>query len=125
MTREEFEQGYAERSGTTVAMLASLGRVARPCTCGEAGCEGWQMAHERGKRWYYLSFADDGGFRGGACIAADDDIEAVRESWRQGLNPGGDVRIVGPLPLGKGFRPEDCGRRLSADEAFGLEVIDL
>lgn len=43
MTRDEFEQGYAERSGCTVEWLHLHDRWAVPCDCGEAGCEGWQM----------------------------------------------------------------------------------
>lgn len=42
MTAEEFEQAYADRSGTTVARLRQMGRVVRPCRCGEGLCEGWQ-----------------------------------------------------------------------------------
>jgi hypothetical protein len=51
MTREEFENGYAERSGVTVEWLKEHGREARPCDCGEEGCEGWQMAHIREAQW--------------------------------------------------------------------------
>lgn len=35
-----FERGYAERSGLTVQRLRSLGRVVRPCRCGDESCEG-------------------------------------------------------------------------------------
>lgn len=50
MTRKEFIEAYAARSGIT-ASFASLGildigravQVALPCACGEAGCEGWAM----------------------------------------------------------------------------------
>lgn len=41
MTKEEFEQGYAERSGMTVMQFRELGH-AEPCDCGELGCNGWQ-----------------------------------------------------------------------------------
>ena len=43
-TAEEFAEQYAARSGTTIAVLQAHGREARPCDCGEDGCEGWQMA---------------------------------------------------------------------------------
>lgn len=49
MTKEEFEKGYAERSGVTVEWLESQGRSADPCDCGEDICEGWQMAHVKGE----------------------------------------------------------------------------
>ena len=46
ITREEFEQAYAARSGVTVQWLRSQGLEAGPCDCGDEICEGWQMAHE-------------------------------------------------------------------------------
>jgi hypothetical protein len=43
MTREEFAQAYATRSGTTVRQLHTRGLRVRPCDCGEEGCLGWKM----------------------------------------------------------------------------------
>ncbi len=43
----KFEEGYAARSGTTIARLKELGREARPCDCGDERCEGWQMVNAR------------------------------------------------------------------------------
>jgi len=48
MTREEFEEGYAKRSGMTVEMLRGLGQVAIACHCGEDGCMGWAMVRKGG-----------------------------------------------------------------------------
>lgn len=45
MTRDEFAQAYAARSGVTVQQLMEWGREAAPCSCDEDGCEGWQMAY--------------------------------------------------------------------------------
>lgn len=45
LTAEEFEAGYAARSGLTVAELHRLGRYAEPCDCGEPYCRGWKMGH--------------------------------------------------------------------------------
>lgn len=45
MTKDEFEQGYAERSGLTVQELHEMGRYAVPCNCGYEGCSGWAMGH--------------------------------------------------------------------------------
>jgi len=42
-TKEEFEQGYAERSGLTVKEIQDLGLIAFPCDCGDPTCRGWQM----------------------------------------------------------------------------------
>jgi hypothetical protein len=45
MTREEFEQAYAQRSGVTVEYLHQHGRYAAPCRCGGTGCDGWALGH--------------------------------------------------------------------------------
>lgn len=42
ITAEEFERGYAERSGRTIEELRKR-RVVRPCDCDYEGCQGWQM----------------------------------------------------------------------------------
>jgi hypothetical protein len=46
VTADEFERAYAERSGVTVGELRALGRVVRPCDCGEEGCDGWQSVSQ-------------------------------------------------------------------------------
>ena len=46
---------------------------------------------------WYLSFATDAGFLGGCVVEADDFMEAVDESIRLGINPGGQVFGV-PVP---------------------------
>ena len=46
MTKDEFEKGYAERSGITVERLHKLGRFATPCDCDSMDCFGWQMTHK-------------------------------------------------------------------------------
>ena len=43
MTKEEFEQGYAEASGVTVEWLQRMGQEAHPCDCDYHGCKGWKM----------------------------------------------------------------------------------
>lgn len=43
MTKEEFEKGYAERSGITVEKLKEFGQEGRACDCDEEICKGWQM----------------------------------------------------------------------------------
>jgi len=45
MTKDEFEEGYAERSKVTVEWLHDRGRFGVPCDCGEDECMGWQMKH--------------------------------------------------------------------------------
>jgi hypothetical protein len=43
ITKEEFEQGYASRSGMTVEELRDMGGYAQFCNCEYDKCEGWQM----------------------------------------------------------------------------------
>lgn len=43
MTLDEFERGYAERSGMSPENLRALGMGGTPCDCGESICRGWQM----------------------------------------------------------------------------------
>lgn len=42
MTKEEFIQGYCERSNITWEELSQF-RKAIPCDCEDEGCHGWQM----------------------------------------------------------------------------------
>ena len=43
MDKQEFEQGYAERSGMTLHELREHGGHAEVCECGEDDCVGWKM----------------------------------------------------------------------------------
>jgi hypothetical protein len=38
-----FFKEYAARSGVTEERLIELGGEVFPCTCGEDGCDGWQI----------------------------------------------------------------------------------
>jgi hypothetical protein len=56
-------------------------------------------------RWFYLSFADDEGFRGACVVEALDELDAVLVAHEHGINPGGEVMLLptpgnvpGPLP---------------------------
>jgi hypothetical protein len=42
--------------------------------------------------WWWLSFADEDGFRGVAIVQARGVIGAVEEALRRNINPGGDVQ---------------------------------
>lgn len=48
--------------------------------------------------WFALSFADESGFLGGAYVRASSQETAWARSHELGLNPGGEVQIMGPLP---------------------------
>lgn len=43
MTKDQFERGYAERSGMAVEELRKH-MVAKRCACGDPSCRGWRMA---------------------------------------------------------------------------------
>jgi hypothetical protein len=70
--------------------------------------------------WWYLSYADDNGFRGGAYLRAFGPASAALRAAIEGISPGGQVRIVGPLPLDDPNAPmpppEDRERLLTFDE---------
>lgn len=41
--------------------------------------------------WWWLSFADDTGFRGGVMTRARGVVSAIQKTHRLGINPGGEV----------------------------------
>ena len=42
MTREDFAERYARRSGISVLELMKRGQLFLKCDCREEGCKGWQ-----------------------------------------------------------------------------------
>jgi hypothetical protein len=46
---------------------------------------------------YWLSFAGESGWLGGCMVEADGPISAAREAHRLGINPGGEVAMMGPV----------------------------
>lgn len=46
-TLDEFERGYAERSGLSLIELYALGLQGAVCICDDEDCEGWQMTGPR------------------------------------------------------------------------------
>ncbi len=43
VTKEEFEQDYADGSNMTVEQLQKMGGFVEPCDCEYSGCRGWEM----------------------------------------------------------------------------------
>jgi hypothetical protein len=43
---------------------------------------------------FWLSYADDNGFRGAIIIDAESDLDAVARTHRLGISPGGQVMMV-------------------------------
>jgi hypothetical protein len=62
------------------------------------------LAEERSNecRWFYLSFADERGFKGSCFVLAPGFASAVERARALGLNPGGEVRgaelLAGNVP---------------------------
>jgi hypothetical protein len=85
---------------------------------------------------YWLSFVDTeksapyeeqvsggGGFLGVSIVLAEDPLEAVTVAWEKGVNPGGEVGILGPIPSWA-VKESDLYRLLTADEADAVEWLD-
>jgi hypothetical protein len=81
---------------------------------------------------WWLSFVDSsasappdqqvpggGGFLGVSIVAATDPLSAVQHAWDLGCNPGGEVGILGPIPLDV-YPPEVRNRLLTQEEAEAL-----
>lgn len=69
--------------------------------------------------WYYLSFAGDDGFLGGAYVQGESSKDAYFNATTSGVNPGGEVQILGPLPpeeMDENVPEEKRGRLLSREE---------
>jgi len=55
--------------------------------------------------WFWLSFCDENApegsqFLGGCYVPGDNVVEAVKNAWDLGCNPGGQVAAMGPIPEG-------------------------
>jgi hypothetical protein len=81
---------------------------------------------------WWLSFVDteksapldeqvpgSGGFLGVAIVRANGPIDAVKRAWTLGINPGGEVQIIGPGPA-DAYPDEVLHRLLTAEEAKAL-----
>jgi hypothetical protein len=44
--------------------------------------------------FWWLSFAVEAGFLGVAIVSADDEMGAIEEATRRGINPGGQVKLT-------------------------------
>jgi hypothetical protein len=73
---------------------------------------------EEGKKplcWWYLSYAAEGGFRGGVYIQAHGPTEATYLSRHRNLSPGGEVLIL-KVPTEHVPDKKFCNRLLTKDE---------
>jgi len=71
-------------------------------------------------RWFWLSFADDEQFLGGALIEAHGPMHAMEQSHKLGISPGGECVIaVGDLPPSAVLPDSAKNRLLSEAEIEG------
>lgn len=46
------------------------------------------------KQWWWLSFSQDSGWKGGAVVEAESFSDAIKRAWECGANPGGEVAAI-------------------------------
>jgi len=69
------------------------------------------------KAWWYLSYADEKGFRGAVYVEGDGFLDACQESHRRQLSPGGQVKgAMVPPDIVPKIEPH-AYRLLTAEEA--------
>jgi threonine dehydrogenase-like Zn-dependent dehydrogenase len=64
---------------------------------------------------WYLSYADDDGFRGGLYLEAHGPASAALRANMEKLSPGGEVMVIGPVPADK-IPPQNFWNRLLTRE---------
>lgn len=65
---------------------------------------------------YYLSFAAETGFLGGAFVRAIGPISAIAKTHDLGFNPGGEVMVIGPTEIEGSLVPAHLMDRLLSRE---------
>jgi hypothetical protein len=78
--------------------------------------------------WWWLSFADPKRPKGkqflGACLVqARGFLGAVMVAKRAGINPGGEVQGMGPIPADADIKPGWTGRLLSREECEEFDRV--
>src|SRR5271155_5554342 len=78
--------------------------------------------------WWWLSFADrsrpDGSQFLGACLVkARGFLGAVMAAKIMGLNPGGEVKGIGPIPEDSDIRPGWADRLLTREECVEFDRV--
>lgn len=76
--------------------------------------------------WFYLSFASEEGFLGGAYLPGAGLMDAVKRAWEVGCNPGGQIKAAGPIPdevVGEHVPPGARERLLSYSELEALHGV--
>lgn len=80
-------------------------------------------------KWWWLSFADDDGFRGVTIVQGDNIASAAKSAHRLGINPGGQVLGFPMPPEGLDIYGESHRNRLLSREdleaADGVRLGDL
>lgn len=65
---------------------------------------------------FWMSFADEHSFRGACIVEAPTFEEAIRSAWKNGCNPGGEVRAL-EIPGIYFVDPKDMYRLIGEQEA--------
>ena len=66
--------------------------------------------------WFYISFADEQRFLGGAYVRGKNGVQAVYRAARLGINPGGQAAFMGPLPDVEKRVPAENRERLLTEQ---------
>ena len=77
---------------------------------------------------YYMSFCDPAKVEGsqfiGACLVqADTEVDAMTESHLRGCNPGGEIMLIGPMPINDEAAAPYMNRLLSREEAENMPDV--
>jgi hypothetical protein len=75
--------------------------------------------------WFWLSFVVFDAFAGAVLIQGWGETDAVSRSWARGLNPGGEVGIIGPIdPMTMSHVPFEWREKLlSRADCESLEQV--
>lgn len=73
--------------------------------------------------WWYLSFASETGFLGGLYLEAQGPMGAIQRAHEIGQNPGGEVRVLGPMPGLELCPKQYLGRLLTEEEIATVDEL--
>lgn len=127
-TADEFTEQYAARSGVTVEFLRESGREARPCECGKAMCDGWQMAHieENVQRQSVPAKAnDEAAIRASERAAVLAEVEALREALRTIAEVNTYESCLGLPFCQRGQHDAKCAVRVASDALAALRTPEV
>lgn len=75
--------------------------------------------------WWWLSFADDDGFRGACIVKAHGFLTAVMLTHALNINPGGECKGVGPVPIEANVQPGWENRLLNREQCQEFDRVHM